>query len=246
MSPGFLEVLGATLIAGREFTEDDVALGKRYAVIDEMLAEKVFPRGGALGGQVRIEPLGTENPFAEVIGVVRHVKLHDLTKPLLPQFYFPQNWWLTTSLVVRTDGAPAAIAASVRGAIRAVAPDAAVEDVAPMAELVSRARSQARFTLVLMIGFGLFAVVLASVGLFGVISYAVSLRRVELGIRVALGATPVGIRRGVLAEGARLVAARAIVLGLAGAAIPRGDSSKASSTASRPSTCPPTPRSRAC
>ncbi len=218
VSPGFLEVLGATLIAGREFTEDDVALGKRYAVIDEMLAEKVFPRGGALGGQVRIEPLGTENPFAEVIGVVRHVKLHDLTKPLLPQFYFPQNWWLTTSLVVRTDGAPAAIAASVRGAIRAVAPDAAVEDVAPMAELVSRARSQARFTLVLMIGFGLFAVVLASVGLFGVISYAVSLRRVELGIRVALGATPVGIRRGVLAEGARLVAG-AIVLGLAGAAI---------------------------
>jgi ABC-type antimicrobial peptide transport system permease subunit len=86
-----------------------------------------------------------------------------------------------------------------------------------MAALVSRARSQARFALVLMIGFGIFAVVLASVGLFGVISYAVSLRRVELGIRVALGATPVGIRRGVLAEGARLVAL-AVALGLAGAA----------------------------
>jgi len=220
VSPGFLEAMGATLIAGREFTKDDVALGKRYAVIDEMLAEKVFPEGGALGGQVRIEPPGTdvtEDPFTEVVGVVRHVKLHDLTKPLLPQFYFPQNWWLTTSLVVRTEGDPAAVAASVRDEIRAAAPDAAVEDVAPMADLLSQARSQARFTLVLMIGFGIFAVVLASVGLFGVISYAVSLRRVELGIRMALGATPVGIRRRVLAEGARLVAV-AVVVGLVGAA----------------------------
>jgi len=217
VSPGFLEVLGATLIAGREFTEDDVVLGKRYAVIDETLAAKVFPQGGALGGQVRIEPLGTEDPFTEAVGVVRHVKLHDLTKPLLPQFYFPQNWWLTTSLVVRTEGDPAAVAASARDEIRSVAPDAAVEDVAPMADLLSQARSQARFTLVLMIGFGIFAVVLASVGLFGVISYAVSLRRVELGIRMALGATPAGIRRRVLGEGARLVGV-AVVVGLVGAA----------------------------
>ncbi len=218
VSPGFLRTLGATLVAGREFTEEEIAQGKRYAVIDETLAEKVFPQGGALGGQVRVEPLGTEEPFTQVIGVVRHVKLHDLTKPLLPQFYFPQNWWLTTSLVLRTEGDPAAIAAAARDEIRAAAPAAAVEDVAPMTELISDARSQARFTLVLMIGFGAFAVVLASVGLFGVISYAVSLRRVELGIRMALGATPLGIRRRVLAEGARLVAV-AVVVGLLGAAL---------------------------
>jgi len=218
VSPGFLAAMGATLVAGREFTEDDIAGGKRYAVIDEMLAEKVFPEGGALGGQVRIEPLGTEEPFTEVVGVVRHVKLHDLTKPLLPQFYFPQNWWLTTSLVLRTEGDPSSITAAVRDEIRAAAPAAAVEDLTPMAELVSQARSQARFTLVLMIGFGIFAVALASVGLFGVISYAVSQRRVELGIRIALGATPVGIRRRVLAEGTRLVAV-SVVIGLVGAAI---------------------------
>ncbi len=218
VTPGFLRAIGATLVAGREFTKEDVALGKRRSVIDEMLAEKVFPRGGALGGQVRIEPLGTEDAFTEVIGVVRHVKLHDLTKPLLPQFYFPQDWWLTTSLVLRTEGDPGAVAAIACDEIRAEAPAAAVEDVTPMTELVSRARSQARFTLVLMIGFGIFAVVLASVGLFGVISYAVSLRRMELGIRMALGATPVIIRRQVLAEGARLVAI-ALGIGLAGASV---------------------------
>jgi putative ABC transport system permease protein len=215
VTPGFLEAIGATLIAGREFTEDDLALGKRRAVIDEMLAEKVFPKGGAVGGQVRIEPLGTEDAFTEVVGVVRHLKLHDLTKPYLPQFYFPQDWWLTTSLVLRTDGEPSAVAAAARDAIRSGAPSAAVEDMAPMTEVVSAARSQARFTLVLMIGFGIFAVVLASVGLFGVISYAVSLRRVELGIRMALGAAPGVIRRQILGEGARLVAI-ALGIGLAG------------------------------
>jgi ABC-type antimicrobial peptide transport system permease subunit len=87
-----------------------------------------------------------------------------------------------------------------------------------MTALVAQARAQARFTLLLMIGFGAFAVILASVGLFGVISYAVSLRRVELGIRMALGATPGAIRRQILAEGTRLVAI-AVIVGLAGALV---------------------------
>jgi ABC-type antimicrobial peptide transport system permease subunit len=87
-----------------------------------------------------------------------------------------------------------------------------------MTELLTRARSQARFTLLLMIGFGIFAVILAAIGLFGVISHAVSLRGVELGIRMALGATPAAIRRGVLLEGGTLIAI-ALVAGLAGAAL---------------------------
>jgi putative ABC transport system permease protein len=218
VTPGFLEAMGATLVAGREFTEADLELGKRRSVIDETLAEKVFPQGGAIGGQVRIEPPGTEDAFTEVIGVVRHLKLHDLTKPFLPQFYFPQDWWLTTSIVLRTEGDSASLAAAARDAIRGAAPAAAVEDVAPMTALVAQARAQARFTLLLMIGFGAFAVILASVGLFGVISYAVSLRRVELGIRMALGATPGAIRRQILAEGTRLVAI-AVIVGLAGALV---------------------------
>ncbi|HEY7819580.1 MAG TPA: ADOP family duplicated permease, partial [Vicinamibacteria bacterium] len=137
VTPGFLEAMGATLVAGREFTEADLELGKRRSVIDETLAEKVFPQGGAIGGQVRIEPPGTEDAFTEVIGVVRHLKLHDLTKPFLPQFYFPQDWWLTTSIVLRTEGDSASLAAAARDAIRGAAPAAAVEDVAPMTALVA-------------------------------------------------------------------------------------------------------------
>lgn len=99
-----------------------------------------------------------------------------------------------------------------------MSPGAAIEDMALMGELVGKARAQARLSLVLMIAFGVFAIVLASVGLFGVVSYAVSARKVELGIRMALGATPASIRKGVLAEGGRLVLS-GIPLGFLGAAL---------------------------
>jgi putative ABC transport system permease protein len=217
VTPGFLPAMGATLLAGRELDRDDLRQGRRYAVIDETLAEKAFGGANPIGGLLRVEALGHEDPFTEVVGVVRHVRLHDLTRPLLPQFYFPLSWWTSLSLAIRTEGDPEALAASVTAEVRRLAPGAAIQDVAPMEQLVSKARSQARLSLVLMVGFGAFAVLLASVGLFGVVSYAVSQRRVELGIRLAMGATPRGVRLFVLRDGFALVAA-ALVLGLAAAA----------------------------
>jgi putative ABC transport system permease protein len=217
VTPGFLPTMGATLIAGRELTRDDVPLGRRRSLIDETLAERAFGGKSAIGRLLRVEPLGHEDPFTEVVGVVRHVRLHDLTRPLLPQFYFPLSWWTSLSLAVRTEGAPETLVSAVTAEVRRLAPGAAIEDVAPMERLVSQARSQARLSLVLMVGFGVFAILLASVGLFGVVSYAVSQRRAELGIRLALGATPAGVRLFVLEGGFRLVAA-ALVLGLAAAA----------------------------
>jgi ABC-type antimicrobial peptide transport system permease subunit len=148
---------------------------------------------------------------------VRHLRLHDLTKPLLPQIYSPLDGGLNYNVALRTTGDPNALVPLVRERVRAASPGAAIEDVLSMDELVTGARAQARLSLVLMIAFGVFAVVLASVGLFGVISYAVSQRKVELGIRIALGATPGVIRAGVLSEGARLVLT-GIPLGYLGAA----------------------------
>jgi predicted permease len=218
ITPDYLDTLGATLLSGRAFSDADVDSDQMRILIDETLAAIAFPGVDPIGQQLRVRPLGTENPYAVVVGVVGHVRLHDLTRPLLPQIYRPLSAGLNYNVALRTTGDPKSLAPLVRDEIKSMSPGAAIQDMLLMDELVSKARAQARLSLVLMIAFGVFAVVLASVGLFGVISYAVSSRKVELGIRMALGASPAVIRRGVLAEGGRLVFA-GIPLGLVGAAL---------------------------
>lgn len=214
----YLESVGATLLSGRDLVKSDFAARPLPILIDETLAAVAFPDSDPVGQQLRIQPLGADDPYALVVGVVGHMRLHDLTKPHLPQIYRPFNLGLNYSLAVRTAGDPGVLAPRIRDEVKAMSLGAAIEDVLTMDALVANARAQARLSLVLMIAFGVFAVVLASVGLFGVISYAVSSRKVELGIRMALGATPATIRKKILAEGARLVLA-GIPLGFAGAAL---------------------------
>jgi putative ABC transport system permease protein len=221
VSAGYFGTMGTTLLGGREFTEDDTrigGLGRRVAIIDESLAEKAFPGRDAVGQLLRVEPLGHEDPFTEIVGVAEHQRLHDLTRRLLPQIFFPGGQWWSVSLVVRTASDPAVLVAPLRAQIDAVAKGVAVEDVASMDAIVRAARAPARLSLVLMMGFGVFAALLSAVGLFGVVSYTVSLRSVELSIRLALGATPVEIRRTVLGQGALLVTL-ALGIGLGGAAL---------------------------
>jgi ABC-type antimicrobial peptide transport system permease subunit len=150
-----------------------------------------------------------------VVGVVAHVHLHDLTRAVLPQIYEPRMW-IQTSVTVRSAGDPDPLAPLVRREIRALEPSAAIEHVTPLRTLVKAATSSARLNLALMGVFGFLALVLTAVGLYGVVSYSVSRRTRELGVRLALGSSPEGIRRLVLAQGLRLVAA-SLAVGLAGA-----------------------------
>lgn len=214
----YLDTLGATLLSGRSLTDADAGSAPIPILIDETLAEIAYPDVDPIGQQLRIQPLGADDPYAVVVGVVGHLRLHDLTRAVLPQIYRPLSTGLQYSVAIRTTGDPQALVPLVRDHVKSVSPGAAIEDVLPMDALVAGARAQARLSLVLMIAFGVFAVVLACVGLFGVISYAVSTRKVELGIRMAMGATPAGIRKGVLAEGVRLVLA-GIPIGFLGAAL---------------------------
>jgi putative ABC transport system permease protein len=218
ITKGYLDTLGATLLSGRDFAEADLDSNQRRMIIDESLAEIAFPGVDAVGRQLRIQPFGSENPLGTVVGVVGHMRLHDLTKPLLPQIYWPFSPGLNYIVVLRTTADARSLATPVREVIRAASPGAAIEEMVLMDDLVSHARAQARLSLVLMVAFGVFAVLLASVGLFGVISYAVSTRKVELGIRIALGASPARIRKKVLVEGATLVLA-GIPLGFLGASV---------------------------
>jgi putative ABC transport system permease protein len=216
VTPGWFDAIGARLVAGRDFERADLEGRRRVIVIDDTLAARVFPGVNAVGRRLQVENNEHPDRFAEVVGVVRHVRLHDLTRDVMPQIWEP-SFWLQTSLSVRGRVDPAVLAPLVRREIRALVPAAAVEEVLPMRQLVTEAMSQARLSVALMAVFGALALLLASVGLYAVVSYSVSRRTRELGVRLALGASPAGIQKLVLGEGARLVAA-SVAVGLVGAA----------------------------
>ena len=205
ITPGWFDAVGARLRSGRDFDRADLEGQRRVIVIDETLSARAFAGQDPVGQRLQVEASDDPNPYAEVIGVVAHVHLHDLTRAVLPQIFEP-GLWDQSSLTVRGTGDPADLAPLVRREIRALEPAAAIEDVRPLASLVEAATSSARLSLSLMAAFGFLALLLASVGLYGVVSYSVSRRTRELGVRLALGSSPAGIRRLVLGQGARLVA----------------------------------------
>jgi putative ABC transport system permease protein len=215
VTPGWFDSVGARIVRGRDFERADLEGDRRVLVIDETLAARAFAGREAVGQRLQVESNDHESPYAEVVGVVAHVHLHDLTRAVLPQIYEPRMW-LQTSVTVRSAGDPDPMAPLVRREIRALEPSAAIEQVTPLATLVKAATSSARLNLVLMGVFGCLALVLTAVGLYGVVSYSVSRRTRELGVRLALGSSPRGIRRLVLGQGLRLVAA-SLAVGLAGA-----------------------------
>jgi putative ABC transport system permease protein len=211
VSPGYFDAVGATLVAGRDFTTDDA--GRRVIVIDESLARSAFGgESAAVGKSLQLEPEGNAaESFSQVIGVVRHVKLHDITRPLLPQIYFPTQW-TRFSLVVR---GPAALAGDVQRELRAVEPGIAIEGVRPLRSVVDGATGPTRLAMGLMTAFGAIALALAAVGIYGVVSFAVGQRTHEIAVRLALGARRGSIRRLILGGAFRVVGASVVVGGIA-------------------------------
>lgn len=217
VSPGSFQALGARLLAGRDFVADEIGSGRRAILIDDTLARRAFPGGDAVGRTLQLEPDGTPESFFEVVGVVAHLRLHDLTRPLLPQIYKPGPGD-RFSLVLRTSlDRPEDLAGAVRRELAAMNPGIAIEDVRPFEALVGRALGPMRLAMTLMSAFGALGLALAAVGVYGVFSFAVAERTREMAIRQALGAAPAAIRGLMLADGARLVGL-SLLLGGAGAA----------------------------
>jgi putative ABC transport system permease protein len=220
VSPEYFEAMDAQLLAGRLFTYQDSIGTPPVIIIDETLAKLAWPGENAVGKRLQLAPTGEENNFSEVVGVVEHMRQHDLTRDILHQIYYPIGQgtpWVMT-VVVEASLDPASLVPGVRQTIAEMDPDLPVSKLTPMSTYLTEGRAQARFSLVLMTVLGAVALLLTAVGVFGVISYSVSQRTREFGIRLALGEDPRQTRLNVVLGGMRLVLI-SIAIGLVGSLV---------------------------
>lgn len=219
VTPGYAEALRLRLVEGRFHTEADLAHGTQSLVVNEAFVRALL-RG--------VEPVGLDvgailarDVDAEIVGVVRNVLKDGLDRQPQPEVYVvPAHRYALRreiNLVVRTAGHPSGLAGHLREIVRQLRPDAALENVAPLASEVSSSVATERFTTSTIGGFAILAVVLAAIGLYGVLSYAVSRRERELGIRTALGASRGSIAWLVIRDGMSATLA-GLAIGLVAAA----------------------------
>ena len=202
VGPNYFVTMGIPVREGREYADTDAANAQRVIVINEAMARRYWPNGGALGGQVR---LGGQN-LAEVIGVVADSKYSSINERPLPQLFFPlaRGEASTLRLFVRTSGDPGPLVAEVRNAIRAIDPTLPVYDARTLNEHMQVAVFAQRMAANLLGAMGVLALLLAAIGLYGVMAYAVSQRTQELGIRLALGASPGSLLGMIVGQGMKL------------------------------------------
>jgi predicted permease len=206
---GYIKTMKIPLVAGRDFTRDDTMGHQKAIIINEAMARRLWPDRDAVG-----QILLVQQEEWHIVGVVANVRHTSLEKEAEPEMYLPISqipYWGSLDLVVRTRLTPEAIAPSVRATLRSVDANLPVGDFQTLGEIVDRAVSPRRFLLQVLGAFAIAALVLASLGIYGVVSYSVGQRLQEFGIRMALGASPANVVAGVVT--------RTLMLTLAGIAI---------------------------
>jgi putative ABC transport system permease protein len=220
VTPDYLRVMQIPLIRGRLITERDTAASPPVVLINETMARRFFPDEDPIGKRLDISG---PTYLREIVGIVGDIKQESPKTPTPPQVYepFAQKPGLTLHVLLRAPDNPLRFAETVRHEVRAIDTAQPISEARLMEDVVARSLTRDRFSVFVLGAFAGLALLLAAVGLYGVVAYFVTQRTKEIGVRIALGAEPAGIQRLVVVQSLRVVLI-GIALGLVGALVLSG------------------------
>ena len=218
ITPGFFKTMAIPVVAGRDFTAADQTESPRVTIISETAARRVFPGEDPIGRRIDVF-IGDPGPPYEIVGVVKDIKMASLDVDVYPIVYIPYTQLSpgVMTLVVRTNGDPRSLATGVAAAVHELDAELPVADVQPMDDVVAFTIARPRVIMTLLVAFAVMAILLAGVGVYGVMAYSVGQRTREIGVRLAMGATNGMVFRMVLGQ-AFTLAAIGVAVGLVVAA----------------------------